>query len=132
VETNHVQRITEQQLSELAKKYADIRLVIYQGHELVFRNPKRAEAKRWRGMKNSDKEDIKGSADEALAQWTIEYVDGKEGPACKQAFLDLLDRWPMLVFHNVVGTALIELCGLDDEAAAKKSLTSSDDTERAQ
>lgn len=120
METDHIQRIADSQLKELEEKYKRVKLVIYNGHELVFRKPLRTEIKQHRIKNGGDSAEEKAAADEQLAQLTLVHLDGQEEPVqTRKAFLALLDEWPYLCANKDVGRALSILSGVIQEETVK-------------
>ena len=121
MEADHMQRISDDHLRELEAKYGKVRLVVYNGHELVFRKPKRVEIKQHRIKNQSEAPEERASADEFLAQVLIEHVDGVEGQPCKQKFLDLLEDFPYLASNKDVARAMSVLSGALQDTEGKGS-----------
>lgn len=117
-ETDHLQRISEQQVSELAAKYGRVKHVTYQGVDIVFRKPSRAECRQYVMARDNPQE--KASADEALANMICVHCNGAAGGEAHKAFLDLLEDWPMAANSPKIGTALLELTGITESVEAKR------------
>jgi hypothetical protein len=114
-----------------------IKVVEYNGIDLVFRRPQRHEC-REHLMKLEGDPAEKIAADEQLAQLLIVVCGDAEGPAAKIAFLALLDEYPYLTRCKDVAGALARLTGaVQDEAVkdsgtpSKASATTPTDTPRA-
>jgi hypothetical protein len=105
-------------LKALTERYGRIKHVTYNGNDLVFRKPSRAEVQQHRKNANgADKE----SADEQLSQVLIVRVNGITEPeSAREAFLNLLDEWPYLTASPDVGRAVCVLSGLVQDESLKK------------
>lgn len=117
-EANHLQRISEDQLLELAKTYGRVKHVVYNGVDLVFRKPKRAECQQYM-MKREEGGASKIAADEQLAQFIIVRCGNAEGSDARKAFNDLLEDWPLLANEASVAQALGKLAGVVQDESVK-------------
>lgn len=114
---DQTRRISEEQLAQLQAKYNRIRLVTYNGHELVMRAPDRMIIRHHSQMlENGTKLD----ADEQLTQLMVVYCDGLEDAAARDAFGKLLDDYPYAARSATIGGAVARLTGLVEDDAVKK------------
>ncbi len=111
----------ESRVAELTAKYGRVKHVVFNGTDLVFRKAKRAECQAHVQKGYSEDASVKAAADDQLAQILIVYVGGAapDLKAAKEAFLALLDEYPLLVKQKTVGNAIAMLIGLAQDDAVK-------------
>lgn len=120
-EADHMPRITEEHLRDLAKLHRRVKHVSYNGHDLVFRAPTRVECQMHR---QTSRERGSEEADEELAQCTIVQIDDVTDPSkLRGIFLDLLEEFPFMVHEKSVGGSLAELTGVKQASELKRSGT---------
>lgn len=118
-DADHMTRITEEHLRELARTHKRVKHVAYNGHDLVFRRPTRVECQMHR---STTRESGAEEADEQLAAITIVQVDDvTDSTQVRASFQALLDDWPYMVHEKSVGGALAELTGVKQDAELKRS-----------
>jgi hypothetical protein len=112
--------IPEEQLAALAAKYPRMKVVRYNGHDLVFRSPTKLDMRPWQIAMQDPSQ--KPFADDALAQKIVACVDGVDGPAeaVRSAYNALTDLYPLLVNSTGVQDAIAKLTGIVEEDAEKK------------
>lgn len=121
-EANHMARISDEHRSELERKYGRIKVVTFNGHELVFRKPMSKEARQHaHDMENPQ---AKIHADDNLAMFTIVAVDGGDEASARKAFGALKEEWPYLVRSQKVGQVIGQLIGVVEDEDLKDSGTS--------
>lgn len=117
--------LSEEQLNAHRAKHGRIKHVEYNGVDLVFRKPSRAEVKIHQRARENPQE--KTDADEHLAQaLVIQCGKAVGGDLAREAFLQLLDEYPYACESQAIGHAIAKLSGLmlDEEAktSAKPSM----------
>lgn len=107
--------LSEEELVALKAQHGRIKYVVYNGVDLVFRKPKRAECQAYM-MKREDGGSAKVAADEQLAQQiVVRCGDETDALKCRQAFLALLEEYPLLVNERSVGGAIGQLAGITQD-----------------
>ncbi len=127
-EADHMQRITDEHLRELEKQHRKVAHVAYNGHDLVFRRPTRAEAAMYREQIDSQSSKAeRAAADEHLAQVVVVQVDDVVGDGTptgqarvRETFNALLEEHPLLCMAAPIGRTLGRLTGILQEETQKK------------
>ena len=127
-EADHMARITADHLAALEKQHRKVAHVQYNGHDLVFRRPTRAEAAYYREQIDSQSsKSERAAADEHLAQSVVVQVDDvlSDGTPTgqvrvREAFNALLEEHPLMCMAAPVGRTLGKLTGILQEDTVKK------------
>ncbi len=109
--------LSEETIEALKATHGRVKYVVYNGVDLVFRKPKRAECQAYM-IKREGGGAEKVAADEQLAQVIVVHCNGAtEIKDARIAFLALLDDYPLLVNEKSVGGAIGQLAGIvqDDD-----------------
>lgn len=110
--------ITEEQLTALEQAHGKIKHVEYNGHDIVFRKPKRVEVtEHATKLERGGPEKI--GADEHLAKQIVVHCDGEEGTAARFALVALIEEFPYLARNEKIGMAIGKLVGVVEDLDAK-------------
>lgn len=113
--------LSEDDIATLSATYGRVKYVAYNGVDLVFRKPKRAECQSYM-MKREDGGAAKVAADEQLAQQIIVRCGDATDPLkAREAFLALLEEYPLLVNEKSVGGAIGKLAGITQDDDLKSA-----------
>lgn len=116
--------VSEETLAQLTATHGRVKVVSYNGHELVFRKPKRAEVRMH--AQALDDPQRKAGADEELAQLLIVAYDGvADARKARDAWNDLLDDFPYAASSKPIGGAIAQLTGVVEDIDLKGSGPSS-------
>ncbi len=120
--------VSDEDLSALKAKHGRVKHVVFNGIDLIFRKPSRAECQAYM-MKREEGGASKIAADEQLAQQIVIRcgAPAETSIRAREAFLALLEDYPLLVNEKNVGGAIGQLAGIvqDDELKIVRS-TSTD------
>jgi len=116
--------ITPEQIEQATAKHGRVKVVQYNGHEMIFRKPSRPECKDYARKMND--ESTKNDADEQLAQILIVNFDGETDPVrARIAFNAMLDEYPLAANSKAIGGAVSRLAGVVQDDDAKKPASAS-------
>lgn len=110
--------VSEEKAAEFVSKYGRVKVVSYNGTDLVFRKPTRAECDQ-HAVKIDEGGMQKVQADNQLAQLLVVKCGEAEEQPAREAFLLLLEEYPYLCRSAAVGGALSRLTGVVQDEEAK-------------
>ena len=104
------ERLTVEQVDAMRAAHGRVKHIVYNGHDIVFRKPKRFEVQQ-HAMKLEEPAQ-RPFADEQLAQLLVVYPS-------REKFIELLEEYPYLIRNDQIGGALAKLTGLVQDEEAK-------------
>lgn len=111
--------ITPEQIEQATTKHGRVKLVQYNGHEMLFRKPSRPECKDYARKMNDDA--TKNDADEQLALMLVVNFDGADDQlGARRGLIQLFDDYPLAANSKAIGGAISRLAGVVQDEDAKK------------
>lgn len=114
--------VSKEQLAAYVAQYGRAKLVVYNGHHIVFRRPSKAECRQHQAD-NAVEGSVAQDCDERLALLLVVHCDDVtregDGTRVREALGALFEEYGYMIAEKSVSGALKELTGVIQSAAAK-------------